>query len=72
MPLTTCPDCGRSVSASAVNCPNCGRPMKPDSLADPHIHGRGEGLFMKILNCGCFALLAFVALIVAVAVLNSP
>jgi uncharacterized OB-fold protein len=27
MALTTCPDCGKSVSTSAVACPGCGAPV---------------------------------------------
>jgi predicted amidophosphoribosyltransferase len=28
MALTTCPDCGKSISTLATFCPGCGRPMK--------------------------------------------
>ena len=38
------------------------------------IHGSGEGLFMKGLNCGCALLIGFVVFIVilvAIATMNS-
>lgn len=65
MPLIPCPDCGREVSDRAPSCPNCGAPIAGASIRDRQVHGRGEGIFMKSLNCGCLVVLLCVALIVA-------
>ena len=65
--LITCPDCQRSISPNATACPNCGRPMKADSIADTAIHGRGEGIFMKGMNCGC----VIVGLMIVLGILGS-
>src|SRR5437016_6247203 len=32
MPLTQCPDCGKSVSTSAASCPHCGRPISASPI----------------------------------------
>lgn len=65
MALKTCPDCGNGVSDAATACPKCGRPMKSGSVIDSDFHGKGEGMFMKGLNCGCATLLyGTIALIV--------
>lgn len=69
MALITCADCGKEVSAAAPQCPNCGRPVKGGSVADLEIHGRGEGIFMKGLNCGCAVLIGFVLLIIVIAIM---
>jgi len=63
MALVTCPDCRKEISDAAINCPGCGRPMHSGSVADADIHGRGEGIFMKGLNCGCAVLIAGVVLL---------
>lgn len=36
--------------------------MKAPSVADSAIHGRGEGIFMKGMNCGCAMLIGMLAL----------
>lgn len=48
MPLTTCPDCGRHISPTAVACPQCGRPMRAQEIERTakefkraQIHGAG-------------------------------
>lgn len=64
MALTTCPDCRKEVSSRAPSCPNCGAPIATATIVDPQMHGRGEGIFMKSLNCGCMIALALVALLV--------
>ncbi len=33
MPLVTCPDCGKEVSATAPACPECGRPTSKEAIA---------------------------------------
>lgn len=65
MALITCPDCSREVSDRAPACPHCGAPIASVSIADKEtVHGRGEGLFMKSLNCGCMVALAFAGLVI--------
>jgi hypothetical protein len=72
MALRSCPDCERQVSARAPTCPHCGAPIASDSIASAEtVHGRGEGLFMKSLNCGCMAIIGFVLFAVAIAVIGS-
>jgi uncharacterized membrane protein YvbJ len=69
MALINCPDCGREVSERAPSCPQCGSPIAKGSVADPTtVHGRGEGLFMKSMNCGCMIALGFILLVVVVLV----
>jgi hypothetical protein len=63
MALKPCPDCGHEVSERAPTCPKCGAPLRADSVVDPAtVHGRGEGLFMKSMNCGCMVALGFAVL----------
>lgn len=72
MALQPCSECGRDVSTRAANCPHCGAPVSGGSISDPQtVHGRGEGLFMKSLNCGCMVILAFFALIVIAGIVGS-
>jgi hypothetical protein len=66
MALIDCPECGKRVSSNAPTCPHCGNPIAKSSIANPEVHGKGEGIFMKSLNCGCMIVLAIVALTVAV------
>jgi uncharacterized membrane protein YvbJ len=64
MALIECPECGKEVSDKAPGCPQCGAPIA-GSIADPATaHGRGEGLFLKSMNCGCMLVLAFVVLFI--------
>ena len=35
MGLTSCPDCGKSISTEAPACPNCGRPLKAATTWNP-------------------------------------
>ncbi len=51
MPLTHCPDCSRSVSATAPACPGCGRPMRAQT-----IERTGKGIKALQLLCGCVIL----------------
>lgn len=71
MGLTTCPDCNKPMSDAAPACPHCGRPnASSTAVAGSEVHGSGEGLFLKGLNCGCLALLTIVgALLLAYIVL---
>ncbi len=55
MVLTTCPDCGHRVSASAPYCPDCGRAIS----ARP----QREGCFLQTLNAGCGCALLVVVLL---------
>lgn len=71
MGLTTCPDCKREISSAARHCPHCGRPLQGESVADTEFHGRGEGIFMKSLNCGCMVVLGFVLLGIVLLVFGS-
>lgn len=64
MALTKCSECGREVSSKAASCPSCGAPISGMSVASPEFHGRGEGMFMKSLNCGCVATLILTGLII--------
>jgi len=70
MALTTCPDCGKSVSSQAPSCPSCGRPISA-SVTSQNIHGAGEGIFMKGMNCGCALLIGFVILMVVLMIIGS-
>jgi len=64
MPLTKCPDCGKEVSSRAPSCPSCGAPIAAGSIADVKtVHGRGEGVFMKSMNCGCIVALVFAVIV---------
>ncbi len=62
MPLVTCVDCGKEISAAAAACPNCGRPMRPVSLHE-------EGFGHKLLRVGCWLLIAAVVLLLVFIVL---
>jgi hypothetical protein len=64
--LTPCPDCGREVSSKAPTCPNCGAPLAGESL----VHGKGDGLFMSSLNCGCMIVLGLVLVSILVMVFS--
>jgi uncharacterized membrane protein YvbJ len=68
MALTTCPDCGKEVSSQAPVCPNCGRPISA-SVTNANIHGSGEGIFMKGLNCGCAITIGIVVTIIVIAII---
>lgn len=86
MSLIPCPACGHQVSDQASACPMCAHPIaKQDpaprdsspaddrTIADPEFHGRGDGIFMKSLNCGCVLALALtgcVVLLFVIAALN--
>lgn len=50
MPLTTCPECHRSVSDKAPACPNCGAKLRTSFLR-------------KGMNCGCAGILGAVGLV---------
>lgn len=65
MALEPCRECGREISTQATACPQCGAPVRPlrSARSDP-IDGRGEGLFLRGMNCGCAVLIGFMALIV--------
>jgi len=67
VPLIQCPDCGKEVSDAAPACPNCGRPISvPSQDSEPQggsIHGKGEGVFLKGCNWGCFLLIAFMVVV---------
>jgi uncharacterized membrane protein YvbJ len=69
MALTRCEECGREVSSKAAACPHCGAPISGMSIASPEFHGRGEGVFMKSMNCGCVVLIAIVVMIVIAIIL---
>lgn len=64
MGLTTCRDCDREISNRAAACPHCGCPVGAGTIATANVHGGGEGLFMKSMNCGCMVVLAIVTLLV--------
>jgi uncharacterized membrane protein YvbJ len=64
MALISCTDCGREVSSRAPACPHCGNPIAAQSIVDPQFHGKGEGIFMKSLNCGCMVMLGIFAFII--------
>jgi len=68
MALNKCPDCGKDVSSQAPTCPNCGRPIAGTIISE-EIHGSGEGLFLKGMNCGCAVILGVVALLVILIVI---
>lgn len=72
MSLLRCPECAREVSSKAVTCPGCGAPIAgAGSVASKEFHGRGEGVFMKSMNCGCVvALLLAAAFVVLLVVAN--
>jgi uncharacterized membrane protein YvbJ len=72
MALISCPECGRKVSEKAPACPQCGAPIARESTASPStVHGRGEGLFMKSMNCGCLVVLALIGLIIIIGIFAS-
>jgi hypothetical protein len=64
MALIDCPECGNRVSSNAPACPHCGNPIAHGSIADASFHGKGEGIFMKSLNCGCMIALFVLAVVV--------
>ena len=70
MALTTCPDCGRDVSASAPTCPHCGRPIAT-TVAQADVHGSGAGPFRKGLGFTCGVLLAIVTGIIIIGMLSA-
>jgi hypothetical protein len=55
--LTPCPDCGHSVSRSAMSCPSCGRPLAPPLRAR-------EGPLLQTLNAGCLLALGGVVVFI--------
>jgi hypothetical protein len=71
MALIRCTECGRDVSSKAAACPHCGHPISPQTIVDPEFHGKGEGIFMKSMNCGCMVLLGIVGFIVLVIFLSA-
>lgn len=71
MALIKCPDCGREVSSRAPVCPQCGGPIAAGSVVDPKtVHGRGEGVFLKSMNCGCIAVLLLIACVILAGVIG--
>jgi len=57
MALVKCKECGRDISTKAKICPGCGLSFPinaPDKLIVAH--GKGEGFFLRSLNCGCMAI----------------
>jgi uncharacterized membrane protein YvbJ len=67
--LIPCPDCGKEVSDSAPSCPGCGRPIATGKISDAEISGKGEGIFMKSLNCGCYIVIFVILVVVFVAII---
>lgn len=56
MAMTTCPDCRREVSESAMSCPGCGRALR-SPLAAP----------LKAIGIGALVILVLVVLALATA-----
>lgn len=69
MALVSCPDCGRSVSDRAPTCPHCGAPIAHETILTANMQGKGEGIFMKSLNCGCMIVLGFIAFAVVMIII---
>lgn len=70
MALVTCPDCKKEISSRAASCPHCGAPMSAATIVTPQVHGAGEGIWLKSMNCGCVATLVVVGLIVLMLLLG--
>lgn len=71
MSLVACQDCGREISSRAPVCPHCGAPAAGAMIATRKVHGAGEGLFMKGMNCGCVLLLVIVGGVVLLIAIGS-
>lgn len=57
MALQPCRECGTEVSTEAAACPKCAAPLKP-------VKPKGEGIFLRTLNCGCVVVIVVVVLVV--------
>lgn len=63
MALQPCRECGTEVSSEAAACPKCAAPIKP-------VKPKGEGVFLRTLNCGCIVAIIFVAVVVFAVVMQ--
>jgi len=62
MTLVKCTECGKEVSGDAASCPNCGAPIAASPMVASQVQGKGEGIAMSSMNCGCMIVLAVAAL----------
>jgi hypothetical protein len=66
MALIECPDCHGQVSDLAPACPHCGRPLAPTPATPPRTSSRPG----RVARLGCLALVVFLALPLAVALVE--
>jgi hypothetical protein len=69
VPLITCPDCGKDVSAVAPVCIHCGRPFAPSPDAQPAGSTRIPSAVAQKSGAGARVLIAFASIVMAVTLL---